>query len=340
VVFSPDGRRLAAGSIGDTIDLWQTADRRPGPVALARTGQLRAGVFSPDGRWLAVGYADGTVVLGRVPPGERAVWFQAVTLPPGDKDEPAVAALAFTPDGRALLVGGPRSLKLWDVSAHSGPPMAGPWRPLFNGRNLDGWKRVSRETAPAETRIVLADGKPALCRAGGKSHIFFAEDFGNCHLRLEFKAPWGNPSVLSGILVHHDLYLSGQKRGISVGIRGGGIPSVDVWPEPSRTGSRGVWKEGRVVSDKVSRNHIDFQGTSLQLGTWNVLEVVFLNGSCLYVLNGKVIGALADLQDHLEEEGRIPVSHGRLGLCFEQDDFFVRRIEVRSIREFPGEFTR
>ncbi|MCM3885705.1 WD40 repeat domain-containing protein, partial [Frankia sp. R82] len=67
VVFSPDGRTLAAGSADDTVTLWDLTDRaaphRLGTPLTGPTNSVSSVVFSPDGQTLAAGSYDHTVTL-------------------------------------------------------------------------------------------------------------------------------------------------------------------------------------------------------------------------------------------------------------------------------------
>ncbi|MCL4368249.1 MAG: hypothetical protein M1337_03660 [Actinobacteria bacterium] len=67
IVFSPDGRLLAAGS-DNGIELWDTARRQRLLTLSGHTGSVGDLAFSPDGATLASGSGDGTVRLWRVTP--------------------------------------------------------------------------------------------------------------------------------------------------------------------------------------------------------------------------------------------------------------------------------
>ena len=126
VVFSPDGKRIATtvreavirpnggGSIRDTIRVWDAKT-----LALKHTLNAEAGVhgiaFSPDGKWLAG-------VNGGSRPRVLCLWKAETgalerTLETG---EAIPTHLAFSADGKALVVGGQKpdfsgEVQLWDA---------------------------------------------------------------------------------------------------------------------------------------------------------------------------------------------------------------------------------
>jgi WD40 repeat protein len=61
VAFSPDGRRLASASRGNTVKLWDAATGQEVLTLKGHTSAVTSVAFSPDGRRLASASQDSTV---------------------------------------------------------------------------------------------------------------------------------------------------------------------------------------------------------------------------------------------------------------------------------------
>ncbi len=109
IMFSSDGRTLAAGTLHGTIKLWDT-------VAGAELGSLRRNnkqvfslAFSPDGRLLAAGNYDHSIKLFDVAARKEVATIQV--------HQGSVDSLVFTPDGKKLYARGPNhTIHAVDVS--------------------------------------------------------------------------------------------------------------------------------------------------------------------------------------------------------------------------------
>ena len=130
VAFSPDGHTLASaggdvnssgGASSSAIQLWNITDpTHPAALGEPLTGPatpFNSVAFSPSGRTLAAGsgsptFADGAIQLWNV----ADLAHPTALGNPLNDDDGAVAAVAFSPDGRVLAGGNGNSrVDLWDV---------------------------------------------------------------------------------------------------------------------------------------------------------------------------------------------------------------------------------
>ncbi len=118
VTFSPDGTRLASGSLEQVIKVWDIETRRvAGTWEVARDSDSYWDIpvaFSPDGSRLLSGFQDGTVRLWDV-----ATQTEVVTLE-GHTDR--VATVSFSPDGSLLVSAGgwdDPTVRLWDAATQA-----------------------------------------------------------------------------------------------------------------------------------------------------------------------------------------------------------------------------
>ncbi|ROP28250.1 WD40 repeat domain-containing protein [Couchioplanes caeruleus] len=129
VVFSPDGRRLAATGADGAVRVWawngQTVSGSP-VVLRGHTGNVWYAAFSPDGRRLATGGADGTV----------RIWPTDGTGAPRQLrgHTGIVWAVAFSPDGSRLAsVGEDTTTRIWDTSGRVAPVVLRGHRGITSG---------------------------------------------------------------------------------------------------------------------------------------------------------------------------------------------------------------
>ncbi|MCI0379869.1 MAG: WD40 repeat domain-containing protein, partial [Gemmataceae bacterium] len=107
IAFSPDGKTLLSGSRDKTVKLWDLPKGKLLRTLEGHKGAIMSAALSPDGKLLATGgnFAEEKgdkwhveVILWDTQTGERKRTISDVTVP--------VLSVAFSPDGRALAVGG------------------------------------------------------------------------------------------------------------------------------------------------------------------------------------------------------------------------------------------
>ncbi|QDU21855.1 protein kinase domain-containing protein [Urbifossiella limnaea] len=159
--FHPDGRRLAAASLGPggnptlgVYDLATRAEVRAGPVL---DGGYLGGAWRPDGRLLAAcGTTSGTVVLLAAddPARQRVIRL----YPP---NTPWLHGMAMAPDGRHLAVAGPDgAVAVLRLPAMPAPYDPGPLRPVPDPT------AVAARPAPADA-LNRADIPPVVLKQAG-----------------------------------------------------------------------------------------------------------------------------------------------------------------------------
>jgi WD40 repeat protein len=123
LAFSPDGRIVAAGSIGGKIELWDAESGRKLP-SLVNDNALAVAqlAFSPDGRVLASASLEraGSPSAARFSPEDYSTRVR-LWDPANGKElrtlnaESGVTAMRFSPDGKILAIGGGDAvIRLWD----------------------------------------------------------------------------------------------------------------------------------------------------------------------------------------------------------------------------------
>ncbi|MGP0063213.1 MAG: hypothetical protein ACLQGP_06365, partial [Isosphaeraceae bacterium] len=132
VAFSPDGRTFVTSSKEGPVQVWETATRKPIGPPLVGSGSASVAVFSPDGRFVATAGRSGIIALWDPVTGRSRARFPEQ---PGE-----ITALAYSHDGRTLLVGSKGYARLFDAS--SGGPL-GP--PLEHGPKIVWEAEFSRD---------------------------------------------------------------------------------------------------------------------------------------------------------------------------------------------------
>jgi WD40 repeat protein len=168
VALSPDGRHALSGSDDGTVRLWDVETGSEIRRFEGHEGMVRAVAFSPDGRLAATGnaaYGPGYatdrsknyVRLWEVETGRLIRRCEGFTH--------AINSLAFSPDGRHVLIGGEDLVGVWDIQ--TGQTVRRFHDPPFNTASVafspDGELAISgHRTLDLATRTWIEDGCVAI----------------------------------------------------------------------------------------------------------------------------------------------------------------------------------
>ena len=106
LAFSPDGKKLATGGRDQTIRLWNVADGESLFTLEGHNWRVNSFAFSPDNKILASGSSE--LFLWDV---ESGIQIKHIK----QHKHSIIWALAFSPDGNILLIGGDAGLKMYDL---------------------------------------------------------------------------------------------------------------------------------------------------------------------------------------------------------------------------------
>ncbi len=211
-------------------------------------------------------------------------------------------------------------------------PIAGQWQPLFNGKDLTGWKQLNlKDTGKAE--VVVDEGQPAV-RLSAPYGIHSPVKTRDFHLRLDFKAEQGTKG---GVNLFRSIGIGVQAR-LDALTRS--TPAL-VFHSYGATCQEAEFRNGqfRPVGQTGGKDaSIDF--TKLNLNTqspWQRIEALRLGDSMLFLVNGQLAGAVTNLRDAREPEAKA-LDHSPISLWSDGNgSALFRNIELREINALPPE---
>lgn len=217
LALSPDGRTVASVADDMVCRLWDTATGAKrhelrGHAAKTPThfnSMLYVCTFSPDGQLLATGDRVGHVIVWDAASGKRVAAVDAPTLYTWDgvqriRSIGGVRALAFSPDGKHLAVGGVG--KIGNVDALQGPARV----EVFDWAKGERTHEFSGANGLVTALHFHPRGDWLLAAGGGKDFIWFL-DMAAKKIAHEHKAPmFVNAAAFNDTL--DVLYLAGHNK--------------------------------------------------------------------------------------------------------------------------------
>jgi hypothetical protein len=179
------------------------------------------------------------------------------------------------------------------------------WKPLFDGKSLDGW--VQRG---GKAKYAVVDGQIVGSSVPNTANSFLctAKDYGDFILEVDFKV---DPTLNSGVQVRSQVFdepKTIEAAGKSIKVPAGRVHGYQVEIDPSeRAWSGGIYDEGRRGwLDDLKDN--EAARKAFKPGDWNTFRVEAKGDSIKTFLNGV---PAADLKDSMTPSGLIALQvHG------------------------------
>ena len=197
----------------------------------------------------------------------------------------------------------------WGSRTYAGPPSAGKWTPLFNGKNLDGWKAYGAEKWVADHGTIFGDST-----SGKYGYLLTDKTYKNFDIRLKFNCTKeGN----SGLFFHSKITGENPKWGPD-------IVGLQAEIDPARH-SGGIYESGG--RGWVALPTAEGEKAIKPVGTWNTMEVRVEGNHIVTHLNG------VKIVDYMYEPAKYTDGHIALQIHTGQHGFSVRfkDIEIRTL---------
>lgn len=202
------------------------------------------------------------------------------------------------------------------VSSRGAEPEAGGWRPLFDGKSLDGWEHVG------PGRMVLQQG--TLHTEGGMGLLWYTrEKLGNCTIRVVYRTT--SPRSNSGVFIRIAEKPKDEWYAVHHGYEVQICDGADAF---HRTGAVYSLSKATASASKV--------------GDWNTMEITLRGPRVIVTLNGKQVqdfnsqtAAIPERKKDYEPERGPRPEAGYIGLQNHNDAAQGTQVEFREVSVQP-----
>ena len=202
------------------------------------------------------------------------------------------------------------------------------FKPLFNGKNLDGWYSFLRTKGKNNDPEKIFNIEKGILHISGKEfgYICTEREFTNFHLLVEFK--WGIKKYPprdadttrrdNGICYYVPLNTPDKvwPKSIECQVQEGDVG--DFWMIDSTT----ILIDGIRTTPKDYSRATKKKDAEKPNGEWNRVEVIAINGKLTHIVNGVVVN----------EASSPSVSKGKILIQSEGAEIYYRKIEIAEIK--------
>ena len=237
---------------------------------------------------------------------------------------------------------------------------AGPWTPLFNGRDLDGWYTFLQKHGKGrdpDRVITIEDGAIHLykhARDGDDvvmGYIATEAEYGDYHLRLQYR--WGTKKFRprydlkrdAGLYYHilgedavwpRSLQFQIQQTDVGDLLALYGL-QLDTWIDPkTRDAEQATFlgPDGGGEPRVLGGAGIGYQKRppgDFEVDGWNTVEVIARGDTVTHILNGRVVNRAVNVRLIEESKPPRPITRGRIALEIEAAEMQFRNVEIRLL---------
>ncbi|HEX5412622.1 MAG TPA: DUF1080 domain-containing protein [Terriglobia bacterium] len=198
---------------------------------------------------------------------------------------------------------------VWGIRSYAAPKSAGKWTPLFNGKNLDGWKPYGEETWKADHGTIFGEST-----SGKYGYLVTDKTYKDFDVRLKFNCTMeGN----SGLFFHSQITGENPKWGPD-------IVGLQAEIDPARH-SGGIYESGG--RGWVALPTAEGEKAIKPVGQWNTMEVRVQGNHMVTHLNG------VQIVDYTYTPAKYTDGHIALQIHTGQHGFRVRfkDVEIRTL---------
>jgi hypothetical protein len=237
-------------------------------------------------------------------------------------------------------------------------------KPLFNGKDLDGWETyvgpkekggapIGLNSDPLQIFTVTDLNGDKVLRISGEVNASLAtkKEYENYHVRMIFK--WGEKvytNLNSGLLYHSfgpfgaglNVWMSSHEFQLMTGKMGDsycmGKSYFEITTESSSDGKNFTYSpkgEKKEFGDgKIAKNVSKCADFEKPKGEWNTIDLYCFGRTSVHVVNGNV--AMVNLNSAKIENGTVtPLSKGKIQIQSEGGELFIKEIKIEAISKIP-----
>lgn len=161
------------------------------------------------------------------------------------------------------------------------------WRPLFNGRDLDGWEHVG------PGRVYVEDG--LMKTEGGMGLLWYTrEKFGNCTIRVVYRTT--SPEDNSGIFIRIPEPPKDPWQAVHTGYE---VQILERWPEDThpRSEHQKTFGDDWHMTGAIYSMSKALKQAQRPPGEWNTMEIVLDGPRTQVYLNGELVNDYVEGQE-------------------------------------------